>query len=344
MARGARRINNQLGRRVKPGIVTQDIPPDIIPVPFRPYPDGVTWNIQINQASATYTPHPYTNLSNYGNGWVNLETDSFPIWYTTNADPLWTVHVPVNKWRPSGDLSIHAPANMTMNTGGSDNTIVIVNTETKQSYDLYQATSPSSLVINASTYGTGSYQTGNGFGTGKTGAFYDNFGPRATGASGWGGLIEGVAIGKGIINHALALTLPYAIMAPSTATNDPSGFQPPAIACDSNGNLNTGSIKEGMRLAIVPPSRGGPTKLTGLSPLGSMMWDALRDYGAIVADRSPTVGFSADPRSVSAIDIDPVRNWWVSGGGDLFRMWPYMQIVTNYEGSFTYPLNYTTAY
>jgi hypothetical protein len=82
----------------------------------------------------------------------------------------------------------------------------------------------------------------------------------------------------------------------------------PAMYQDSywnNAGSYTGNVPMGTLFAIPPTSRGGPTKPAGLSTIGSMVWDAVRDYGMYPVDSTGSFTWYADAGD------DPVQTSWV---------------------------------
>ena len=124
--------------------------------------------------------------------------------------------------------------------------------------------------IGSDAWAEGDIVSGSGFSGGGKRA-----GIRAADFSVAGGLITGYDIAQGKINHALALLLPDNML---NGVGAPPPFLPPATCADNGGA--TGPIKSGSKIGI-PPNTAKPA---GLSPMGSMIFDAFQQYGGYVGD------------------------------------------------------------
>jgi hypothetical protein len=146
--------------------------------------------------------------------------------------------------------------------------MVIVNDATGDVTDLY-AVKVTQGGYSAAFYAESNLFTSTGFGTGSP---FLSAGVRAIGCSALGGLLLGSDLASGLINHALAIALPYSLLSGSIVA--------PAIAGDAGGG--PGVLREGARLAIP----AGTPKPTTLSAVGSVVWDALVRYGALIVDQN----------------------------------------------------------
>jgi hypothetical protein len=145
--------------------------------------------------------------------------------------------------------------------------MVIVDDSTGDVTDLY-GVHVNNGTYTAKYYGRSNRLTSSGFGTENP---FRGAGVRAIGCSALGGLVLGSDLGAGVIDHGLAVALPYALL--------DGAFVAPAIASDSGGG--PGHLHEGERLAI-PATTPKPASL---SPVGSAVWDALVRYGALIVDQ-----------------------------------------------------------
>lgn len=120
----------------------------------------------------------------------------------------------------------------------------------------------------------------------------------------------------GYIAHALAIVLGNSGLR--------RGPVLPATSEDSGSSAYFGPFPQGAVLAIPPPSRGGPAKPSTLSTMGSMMWDALTNYGGYVMDRTGGFVFRVNPvqepgvtATLTTSDFSQVSNASASEDGRL---------------------------
>jgi len=265
----------------------------------RPFDASSPWNMPLGAVSWRDAPQLRSASS-----WVNDESFSIPVVHAGSGDPLVNVSVP-NSWGwPAGVVQVNIPDGVG-GAAGSDGTLAVV--EGNVVYDFYQfnRTSPSdgSAAAWAATFLNGS-------GWGRAAPFLAA-GIRAAGSSSLGGLItSGDLVGGDDFRHALAVSL--------LGSELSAGYVAPAIAGGGGG----GSIPIGARIGIA----SGTPMPGGLSPIGVRMWNTLVRYGAYVVDEhggtAPAV-FYADPRSVGADSVAPLRN----PGGDLERIMPSVRVV-----------------
>ena len=264
----------------------------------RPFADSSPWNARLGAVGWRDAPE----LRN-GHSWVNLEQYSTPIVYGGDADPVVAVSVPSSWGWPAGIANVHIPVGVG-GAAGSDGSLVVVNGGIVYNFFQFQR---SGVGSGSASAWAATYLDGPGWG--RLSPFL-GAGVRASGASGMGGLIAGGDLSGDDFRHALAATLPWSSLS--------KAFVLPAIASDGGG----GGIPMGARLGI---PAGSPMP-GGLSIMGVRMWNTLVRYGAYVVDQhggSAPVVFSADPRSVGAEKVDPLRN----AGGDLDKIMPYVRVV-----------------
>jgi hypothetical protein len=265
----------------------------------RPFAGSSPWNAPIGGVAWRDAPE----LRN-GHSWVNLENFSIPVVRSSGGDPLVGVSVPSSWGWPGGVVQVHIPAGVT-GAAGSDGTLVVV--DGNLVFDFYQFNRSGPGSGSASSWASTLYDSS---GWGRANPFL-GAGIRQAGSSSLGGLIVGGDILSGDdFRHALAVSL--------LGSEVSNSHVAPAIAGGGGG----GGIPIGARIGI---PAGSPMP-GGLSPMGVRMWNTLVRYGAYVVDvhgGSAPVTFYADPRSVGAEKVAPLRNQ----GGDLDRIMPYVRVV-----------------
>ena len=239
-----------------------------------------------------------------GHSWVNDESFSIPVVRTGPGDPLVSVSVPSSWGWTGGVVRVNIPAGIG-GAAGSDGILVVV--EGNVVYDFYQFNRTGPNSGSASAWAA-TFQNGPGWGRATP---FLGAGIRAAGSSSLGGLItSGDLFGGDDFRHALAVSL--------LGSELSTGHVAPAI----DGGGGGGSIPVGARIGIP----AGTPMPGGLSPIGVRMWNTLVRYGAYVVDQhggSAPVIFYADPRSVGADKVAPLRN----PGGDLDRIMPAVRVV-----------------
>lgn len=303
---------------VPSGTVTPTAAPVTTPAPApAPAPSG-TADVPFSAASpwntplATGTPWRDEPRLRAEHWWVNYESYSIPVVRGSAGDPLVAVSVPASWGWPAGTLTLHVPVGVTGATG-TDGALAVVSDGV--AYDFWQFQRADATHASAAAYAEASTATGTGFGTAHP---FLGAGIRAAGSSTLAGLLTGTDVtGPAEIRHALAVSL--------LGSELRSDFVPPAIANEGPGD--TGTIPMGSRLGIP----AGTPMPTGLSPLGQRIWRALVTYGAFVVDQhggsSPVILY-ADPLSVPAGSIGPVREFWNGVPSDLDRIMPFVRVVS----------------
>jgi hypothetical protein len=260
------------------------------------------WNSSL-PAVVNWVSNPALSATHW---WVNDEAYSMPVVYSSNSYPLVAIQVPHTWGWPAQTLQLNVAAGVT-GASGSDGSLVVISNNV--AYNFWQFKRTDNTHATAAAYGEANIVSDSGWGSTNPprGA-----GIRAVGASGLGGLIMGSDIAAGAINHALAVSLDFSLVS--------SRFVAPAIASDGS----QGSIAEGTRLGIP----AGTAMPAGLSSIGQMVWRSLAKYGAFVVDRGGGNALSADPKSVTAATVDPLRVYWGSKGhSDLDRIMPYVKLA-----------------
>jgi hypothetical protein len=272
---------------------TQPTPPPPGSYPWRPFSSTTSpWNVRIDWGNATQSGLGRTPAELFGatgHAWVNDEQAGAYIFHEDANSINWSVF----DQRNNRTLALRAPSNF-----GPANSATDFNTQLFTSagvaWDFYQLTT--------SSPGTGSCAGAastalNGTGVGTFGSTV-KVGFRAAGFPWSAGCITLDDWNNRIIPHALVVAL---------AGNDlQNGFLYPATAQDAGGYAAGGALPQGALMGI-PPSK---TKPSGMSTIGSMVWDAARDYGIYVGDRTGGWVFVADygpQKRVTPAIIDPLR-------------------------------------
>ena len=265
----------------------------------RPFDATSPWNSPLGAVGWRDAPELRS-----GHSWVNDESFSIPVVRSGPGDPLVNVSVPSSWGWAGGVVRVNVPGGIG-GAAGSDGILVVV--EGNAVYDFYQFNRTGPNSASASAWAA---TLQNGPGWGRPNPFLAA-GVRAAGSSSLGGLITGGDLfGGDDFRHALAVSL--------LGSELSSGYVAPAIS----GGGGTGSIPIGARIGIP----AGTPMPGGLSPIGVRMWNTLVRYGAYVVDQhggSAPVTFYADPRSVGADKVAPLRN----PGGDLDRIMPSVRVV-----------------
>jgi hypothetical protein len=215
------------------------------------------------------------------------------------GDPVWTFRMPdyvapaYNRNRPAQTFQVHAP--ITLQDDGTNDHIV---TSGNPAYNGGKA-----------GWATGNIHAGPGAGS------TNNDGVRAANFSWIAGLITGSDLASGTIDHALAIALPYDMLN--------HGFRAPATSWDDSG---TGLIQNGSRIGIL----GGAPQPAGLSPVGIMVFNALKKYGAFVGDFTGGLWplFYADSATVTDAQVAPLYKFWnYNGSADMDKIIPLLRVA-----------------
>lgn len=262
-----------------------------------PFTSSSLWNSTLPQGS--WVDNPGLRAAPW---WVNDESYSIPVVYSSASDPVVAVQVPATWGWPADTLSLPIPAGVT-GAQGTDGSIVIVANNVAYNFWQFQRTDTTHATANA--YGEANTVTGTGWGSSNP---FLGAGIRAAGSSAVAGLITGSDLAGSVIHHALAVSLPGSLLS--------SAYVAPAISSDGGG----GPIPMGARLGIP----AGTPMPAGLSPIGQTVWNTLLTYGAFVVDQhndsAPAILY-ADPNSVPTSTIEPLRS------GDLNLIMPYVRIA-----------------
>lgn len=263
----------------------------------RPFANSSPWNVLADGIPYSFEEHPELDDDNW---WVNLEEWSIPVVNSTPSDPMVAVTVSASHGRPATVVNARIPAGVSgAAPAGGDGTLQ-VNETNGVSHSFWKFVRTSTTTATAQAYGSTPLDA-DGFTDPATGL---NAGIRAAWCSPMAGLLTGPEIAAGEIEHALAIALPNSMLA--------RGWVAPALQEDGDAaTAYYGSIPMGSRL-VVPPTATMPA---GLSALGQKIWRAARRYGFLVVDRADSPTLYADPRSMTATQIEPLRVWWCSTCG-----------------------------
>lgn len=286
----------------------------------RPFSASSPWNTPTPGTTQWYdTSVLHQHAGGPMHWWVG--TGNAIVWYGKPTDPVWTLQLPsyvdpgMNRNRPAQSFQVHAPANLS-DGGDVDHVLVIV--DGANYYEVWQTqVTPSTRRVTGVAWATGNIISGPGAGT-----IGNNDGVRASNFSWAGGLITGSDLTAGRIDHALALSLPAPLL-----KSTPNSQVAPATAWDNGQGY--GPIRMGSRIGVP----AGVPKPAGLSPVGSMVFDALQKYGAFVGDY---VGgdwpmFYADQNTVTDPQVTPLYEFWNHGGSaDMEKIGPLLR-VANYQ-------------
>jgi hypothetical protein len=216
--------------------------------------------------------------------------------------------------RPAQTFTVRAPAALAASTD-SDHILVVADPTTGDYTEVWQA------VVNTTTH-TVTSNPGPGWATGNmitgpcAGTLTNNDGVRAANFCWSAGAITGADLTAGTIDHALAVALPYDML-------KPGAWRAPATAWENAGG---GPIQMGSRIGI--PANTPPP--AGLSPIGTMIFNAAQKYGIFVGDFTggqwPV--FYADQGTVTPAQVEPIYAFWNhNGSADMEKIGPLLRIA-----------------
>jgi hypothetical protein len=317
----------------------------------KPFNDQSLWNRKVptNQAFASASALPAGWAS--ANGVININSYTQPIYFTDSSKyPVKSFAVPCSWNWPADPLpppkSDGTPGDCSKTTPGtpkgivklalqpdahggtgSDGSMVVVDIPSHTVYHFWKATDTDAdgnilpyFTVSAYAH-TDLSATGWSIDTLANGK-KQGAGIAAVGANYLGGNITGVSLSKGVIDHSLALSLPDKFL-----TNAAPSYVGQATNTDACSNIPTfgpcatsNGLREGQQLAI-PRSTPKPTNLT---PYGSILWDAMVNYGAWVVDQDKNnIAFFDDSNSVTTAQHDALKTVnSVSGdtNSDIYRI------------------------
>ena len=301
----------------------------------RPFSAASPWNARTPSGTAWFnTPMlhhlaaPLSNGDSFRHWWVN--TDAVGIWWSSPTDPVWTFDLPdyvAPAWhrnRPARVIKMRAPANLAAGTD-SDHILVVVDPATGHYVEVWEASVDPVHRRVTNIAGMPGWATGNAITGPGAGTIANNDGVRAANFSWAAGLITGADLASGKIDHALVVSLTSEILKGGFMTGT-GAWRVPATAWDA-GPWG-GRVQMGSRIGIP----AGAAKPAGLSPLGSMMFDALKKYGAFVGDFAggPWPMFYADSRSIPSASstLCPLYCFWEhNGSADMEKIGPLLRVA-----------------
>jgi hypothetical protein len=243
-------------------------PPSTDTYPWRIFnPTTSPWNVPIDWSVATKSGLGRTPAQLYGatgHAYISSDVAGTMTFYEDSSSIAWSIFDQKN----NRTVNVRAPSSLAPANNPTDFNAQLVLLDGTV-WDLYGLTINSPGV--ATCLGTkGVPGSGTGVGDFVTKA---NAGFRASGFNWAAGAITLRDYSNGIIPHAMVVALSGASLA------DP--FVYPAVSRDATGAY-TGTLPQGALMGIPPTT----TKPQGMSTIGSLMWDAHRDYGVYVGDRT----------------------------------------------------------
>lgn len=240
-------------------------PPSSDTYPWRLFSSTTSpWNVKINWTTATTSTPGRTPAQLYGqtgHAYLSNDVSGAFIFYEDSGSINWNIF----NQKTGQNVSMRAPSNLAPANNNTDYNAQVVSLSGIV-YDIYQLTINSTGNATASGIRTSS-ATGPGFGL--------NNGHRAAHFPWAAGCVTLDDWNNGIIPHALVVAL--------GGDDLRSPLRRPAYGEDAGGYSTTnGGLQQGTLLGIRPST----PKPSGMSVIGSLMWDAHRDYGVYVGDRT----------------------------------------------------------
>jgi len=194
---------------------------------------------------------------------------------------------------PGGEAPVPAFA-QTIASAAADGPMCIVQPSTGEAWEMWQM-----------TYSSGAWSsTDAGYQAdahAAPGSFPGSYGLSASGLAYSGVTITEADVHRGYIDHAIGLTVAW-------ATYPPSGtYWPPAVRYDSGDTGGPNAPVEGMLLTW----KAGTAKPSGLTPIASMVFDAIATYGAYVMD--VTTASNTNPNQGIGIQFEQTADWAAHG-------------------------------
>jgi hypothetical protein len=308
----------------------------------RPFSATSPWNTPTASGTQWYDTPSLHQLSDgsFRHWWAN--TDSVGVWWSSPTDPVWTFNMPdyvapsFHRNRPAATFTMRAPADLAAGTD-VDHILVVVDPVSGDYTEVWQASVDPSTHTVTNLPGSPGWARGNAITGPGAGTLSNNDGVRAANFSWLAGLITGADVDAGVIDHALVVALPSAVLMGGgntghqggVSTSTPLAWRAPATAWDAG--FWSGPIQMGSRLGIP----AGTPMPSGLSTLGVMVFDALQKYGAFVGDYAggEWPNFYVDNRSLSlgAPNTGVLRPlfcyWEHNGSSDMEKIAPLMRVA-----------------
>lgn len=269
-------------------------PPPTDPYSWRLFsPTSSPWNVKINWSTATTSGLGKTPSQLYGqtsHAYLSVDVSGAMIWYEDASSIPWSIFDQKN----NRTVNVKAPSAFHPANNNTDYNAQLV-TLAGTVWDFYQLTINSTGTATASgAIGVPNSGPGVGDFTSKAKAGF-----RASGFPWSAGCVTLKDWQNGIIPHALVVALADGVLQQGVINY-------PAVSQDNPGYPAGGTLPQGTLLGIPPTA----TKPQGMSTIGSLMWDAHRDYGVYVGDRTGGWNWYADwsPQDqVPTTVVDPLR-------------------------------------
>lgn len=194
-----------------------------------------------------------------------------PFYIAKTTDPVTTFHLGAGWGHSAETITANAPAGMSQ-ASGSDAVMTVLLADGTL-LDMY-GVSGGGTNWTAEYYGTSDGINGTGFGNPP----YAAIGTTAIGSPQAAGTILASNVASGVIPHALTMACDYGYL--GGATTGAGDQVAPAVSNDDGGG--GGPLPEG-GLLFIPP---GTSKPSGLSTMGTQLWDAASIYGAYITDQA----------------------------------------------------------
>jgi len=251
-----------------PGPAPTPSPETPVDLRSRPFAANSPWNTAIT-SGAVYGPTLSVQYSEMRKGWINGLQHSVTVFYAKATDTLRTITT--TEGNAPGKYQVRMPNEAAGSAGSySDQHMLIFDADGVTVHEFYKF--PQTAIGTRTTYTAGAYVNTDlrrgGWGAGWI---------RATSTSAAGGLIRASDLAAGVIQHKLAIALPYTVLS--------RYWEAPADRKDSGHpqgtGPQTGTVNYGAVLAI--PKSVDLSKL-GLTQGGLLVAKAMQDYGIYVVD------------------------------------------------------------
>jgi hypothetical protein len=302
---------------------------------------GINWDTAVVDNTHKMTLAMIDPVSN--KPYAAIGDSGCALYWTTSSTP-GRLTVTCTVYNPGTYTNIYCPQGVQPSAAGTDDPMQIVQPDGSYIV-LFSGTNSSGGVItwngNQGTIKVEGYiklpnwQTATGWPVGTTSSYVKE-GFTACGAEVMSGAITPGDKQLGYIAHALAFLFNNNGLA--------NGPVAPATRQDGNGYPSGNTYyHQGQLLAIVPASRGGPTRPGGLSAWDNAILDALENYGAYVMDR--TGGFTMrvnpkpEPGITATLTSADFNNFMSMTSGSLGKfIFDNVRILTGAKPSLAYHL------
>jgi hypothetical protein len=257
--------------------------------PSSPFNVRLASTPRLDPSSATKISALMSAIASYGVS-LNIQSYSPAIYVGSASDPQYTVKF-TKSWGSStvNGAKVRVPSALRPPSDSDGHVTIIWN---GYAYSLYQTKAPSSGVISASWGGRAKLD---GDGNTEAGAV----GGRGSGISQIAGVITPQDVRSGVIRHALAISYRGSLVSRS--------YVRPAVKSDGSAS-GSQTVKMGQRLRLnITDAEINAIKSTDAqkTAIAKMIATAMRDYGAIVVDRTSSAFavFLANPLSYTSLGL-----------------------------------------